>query len=822
MLDYAAYVVLASKEIGRPKSAEAPDNRESGRRGHMSTWRYSTAGLSWASPQLRGAGDATLYGDDLTTLAAELSRLYPCSRKMFAYWNPDGVPPPSPDGKQGVSYREANRSVHLSDWEAHLAGTQMLAVALHCDNGDVQVSIVDDDRYRAGDPRVALDHVADLKLPLYVSLTKSRGVHFTAFHDRPISMDAHVEFVESVARLLGFHSNYETIPHPRQPHSRPQVVNLPYAGHQRGESGFFRPKGTNDYEVIPLHEFLDQVQRVTAADRQRLAGEDIQDQGKGRQYAMRILDRFKRRIADEAPGGRNKMIHGAAWYMGRMVARGWVLEQLVEDELLKAAVQAGWDNSDKPPGRNSSNPRFKTHNTIHRGVTRGMKDPHPDIDDGIIERMDAIFELNSTYAVVVTGGRTSVLRELPNSHYEPFDLMSPVSFREWMSNRYVTVEDKSVPLAKYWLNHPERRQYNSIVFAPGDEDVDGYNLWRGFAVKAREGDCSRFLWHLHDNVCQGNEDLYGWVEAWLADIVQNPAGKCGTSLVLSGDQGTGKTIVAEYMKSILGRHALIVNDQRFVTGQFNTHLASCLLLCADEAFWAGDPKAVGRIRDLITGDEHFLEPKGREAYRVSNYVRVLVLGEANWMVPAALTERRFATLEMGTAHAQDHIYFQAIDDEMRNGGSEALLYHLLYQVDCSQVDLRQIPTTGALLNQKMRTMSPEESYLFSLLHAGQLPGDPRGLGETTSRHLYDDYLQQVQSRGINHRLSPTSFGMFLAKHVPGMRKQRTVGGVHRRFFPPLAVCRRHFAQVMRAESHLDELEWNYSDTWMVDNLPPSE
>ncbi len=50
------------------------------------------------------------------------------------------------------------------------------------------------------------------------------------------------------------------------------------------------------------------------------------------------------------------------------------------------------------------------------------------------------------------------------------------------------------PLGNYWLQHPNRRQYDGIVFDP-EEAIDEryYNMWRGFAVEPKEGDCSRSL-----------------------------------------------------------------------------------------------------------------------------------------------------------------------------------------------------------------------------------------------------------------------------------------------------------------------------------------
>jgi hypothetical protein len=62
---------------------------------------------------------------------------------------------------------------------------------------------------------------------------------------------------------------------------------------------------------------------------------------------------------------------------------------------------------------------------------------------------------------------------------------------------------------------------------------------------------------------------------------------------------------------------------RYITGRFNSHLADCLLLHADEAFWAGDHAAEGKLKDLVTGHDHFIEYKGKEPVRVQNFVRLL-------------------------------------------------------------------------------------------------------------------------------------------------------------------------------------------------------
>jgi hypothetical protein len=80
---------------------------------------------------------------------------------------------------------------------------------------------------------------------------------------------------------------------------------------------------------------------------------------------------------------------------------------------------------------------------------------------------------------------------------------------------------------------------------------------------------------------------------------------------------------------------------------------------------------------LITGKRHPIELKGYEVFFVPNYVRVFINGNADWIVPAALDERRMATLDVGEDHKQDIPYFRAIADELNQGGYARLLYELL-------------------------------------------------------------------------------------------------------------------------------------------------
>ena len=125
---------------------------------------------------------------------------------------------------------------------------------------------------------------------------------------------------------------------------------------------------------------------------------------------------------------------------------------------------------------------------------------------------------------------------------------------------------------------------------------------------------------------------------FFADIFQNPAPKApnkksGTSLVLRGPQGAGKTKVGEVIGSLMPEYFTSVARASMITGTFNTHLQSSLLFQAEEAFWAGNKEAEGILKDLVTGDTHWITPKFVSSFKVHNYMRFLINGNSDWWCP---------------------------------------------------------------------------------------------------------------------------------------------------------------------------------------------
>jgi hypothetical protein len=427
---------------------------------------------------------------------------------------------------------------------------------------------------------------------------------------------------------------------------------------------------------------------------------------------------------------------------------------------------------------------------------------------------EEIAELNADYALVLSGNAASVM------YFEDvtkFRLLQVGAFQTWFANQLVMTGKKAVPLGDYWLSHPQRRQYHGIEFEPGGGRSDYYNLFQGFAVEPKQGDCSKFLAHLKDNAARGDEQTFLWEVGWWAQIFQQPTTKMETALVLRGPRGVGKTKIGDVFGSLLVPHYLKVANPRYITGNFNSHMASLLVLHADEAFWAGDKASVGTLNDLVSGHAHPIEFKRVDPVWVKNFIRLYVTGNPDWIVPAGFKERRWAIFDMGEGNIQDNAYFAAIDHEMDNGGREALLHYLL-NFDLSQVNLRVIPKTAALLDQKIEGMTPEQAWWLDTLMQGALPLRPHGiheLGVCQREDLFNEYIHHAAVQRVNHRSIETQLGMFLRKQLgAGLKDLRPTvhrGRIYCYGLPPLKDCRRLFSEGLGQPVDWGSANWESED-----------
>lgn len=478
----------------------------------------------------------------------------------------------------------------------------------------------------------------------------------------------------------------------------------------------------------------------------------------------------------------------------------------VPKELIKERQNDGWDLADPVP----DNVTIDIY-----GLVR-LAPQYTATSGDVIERY------NQQFALVLIGDKTAIAWEKPSSDpdkppgFIDITFIAPAAFNQLFGNEYVALGRREESAPKYWLGHERRRTYTGVVFSPGRETGRDYNLWRGFSYEPYpDGDFSLFDEHIRENVAQGDESLYNWVWAWFAQIVQHPSTIVGTSLSLRGNMGAGKTVVGQHMGALYPQHYVLVDDPRYVIGQFNAHMASTLLLHADEAFFAGDPRHAGRLKGMVTSKTNRIEKKGIDSFEVKNHQRLFITTNSNWVLPAGWDERRAAILDVGDGKKQNRPYFLAMENQLLNGGYEGLLHHLM-NLDLSTIDVGVIPHTAALHDQKVHSLESVPRFWYECLWNGEIiPGKYLGWpDEIPTELLYTAYLDRAIKWGDRRRVSDIQFGKELKLLTPDGALNRTK--ITHKFMdqagftqsarawgyrlPPLAACRLSFDAALRSKT----------------------
>ena len=353
---------------------------------------------------------------------------------------------------------------------------------------------------------------------------------------------------------------------------------------------------------------------------------------------------------------------------------------------------------------------------------------------------------------------------------------------------------KMIHFVDAWAKHPDGRQYEGIVFDPSKQaPPEFFNLWTDFSVQAKVGDWSLYRNHIREVIADGDQVVADYIEAWMADAVQNhdPSKKPGVGIILKGGQGTGKGVFATQFGELFGHHFIHLSNPDHLVGKYSKHLQSANLVFADEMKWGRSQKGIETLKRILTESTLTIEPKGKDSFNIANHIHLMVASNESWVMQVDHDDRRFLVVDVNSAHAQDVPYFEAIIDQMNSGGREALL-HYLQEYDLNGVDLRKIPWTRARVEQQYLSLPMVGKFWFHLLTTGFNDiSKSTWLTSIPTIDLQAQYHDFVKGNGVSKKQSDTELGINLKKFVPGLNKPRTRpngGSAHHYQVPDLQTC----------------------------------
>lgn len=256
----------------------------------------------------------------------------------------------------------------------------------------------------------------------------------------------------------------------------------------------------------------------------------------------------------------------------------------------------------------------------------------------------------------------------------------------------------------------------NIVFDPTETpspaesgETATLNLFSGWKMTPKKGNCLRIqtlLMHLVD----GNNELYDWIARWLAYPLCNPGAKMETSIIMHGDEGSGKNFFFEkVVKAIYGEYGYVIGNAQ-LEANFNDWASMKLFMVADEVVTRAELKQMkGKLKYLISGDSIIINPKGLPEHSERNQMNFVFL--SNELVPLALdkTDRRY--LVIWTPPALDRDFYVGVAEEIAQGGIEAFYYYLMYELDMGDFNEHTKPIYNDAKDRLIeKSLAPAERF----------------------------------------------------------------------------------------------------------------
>ena len=346
-----------------------------------------------------------------------------------------------------------------------------------------------------------------------------------------------------------------------------------------------------------------------------------------------------------------------------------------------------------------------------------------------------------------------------------------------------------IDAGKAWLSHPDRLTYDAIIFNPlKTGDYDGLlNKFKGLPYQPKAGatkaDFALLDAHIREVIAGGNKEAYEYWYKWLAFIFQNVGKKTGVVPVLKGLQGSGKGIFCNFLGDLIGkRHYQAIATPDKITGKFNSHLESCLLLFADEALFKGDHGAQNAFKALVTEPTLNIERKGLDSHNAPNYMNFIMASNAESVFNLEKGERRYWILQVGEAwahsnqttkqaHALRAQYFKELGASLESIEVKQAFLGYLESIDLSDFDVGNYPATDAQQAELLSGLDAMGAWLYDELNeSSDFEGEYTG-GQLHARFI--GYCDKMKL-GAFERKSLTALGLYL-KNL-GVKKQRKAQG----------------------------------------------
>ncbi|MCJ2139973.1 primase-helicase family protein [Methylobacterium sp. E-066] len=253
------------------------------------------------------------------------------------------------------------------------------------------------------------------------------------------------------------------------------------------------------------------------------------------------------------------------------------------------------------------------------------------------------------------------------------------------------------------------------------------NLWKKGGVDSKQGDFEIISRYLQRFIPDNDSRLH--IIQYIAHLLQFPATKITHGVIITGDQGTGKSSLYLIMEKLFGSENARKLEGEELGSKFNTRLVNTQILLVEEAQHGERLETYEKLKEIITAETFSAE---RKHYDVApGYTPRGTFISSNHLSPIALpqNERRWFVArscdrpEIPDEVAAHNSFFEELHDALqKNDDAISAFSHYLQNLDLANFKPNAAPpVTVAKEVATENSRTPLANILNELISSGNYP-----------------------------------------------------------------------------------------------------
>jgi hypothetical protein len=260
----------------------------------------------------------------------------------------------------------------------------------------------------------------------------------------------------------------------------------------------------------------------------------------------------------------------------------------------------------------------------------------------------------------------------------------PSELKKFYFNEFCEVREVT-----YKLNEPTFIGDDELNLCPKFKHK--YQAYKKFSKEAKKG-VQVILDYMKEVLCADREDMYDYLVAWIANMMQG--NKNQACPYLRGPQGCGKSTITTFLiKHVIGEELALETGSEPIKSKFNCILAGKVFVVLEELenFSVSEWQVVStRLKRSITSDIITIEKKGIDSYNAPNLNNYII--NTNNDAVKDDDGRRYVIFDVQTHRTKDTAYWEKIHEQFTDEIGHAFFCYML-EVDTEDFNSQVYPET---------------------------------------------------------------------------------------------------------------------------------